>query len=322
MKQYQALLQEVMERGEWSENRTGVRTLWMPGGHMRFDLREGFPAVTTKKLPFKSVMGELCGFLRGASSAKDFRELGCKVWDQNANENAQWLANPHRLGPDDLGSVYGKQWRSWPGFRAVEKDRPEQLGAALAEGYELAGEGQIDGKERWIMHKAIDQVRDALYKIMNAPSDRRILFHAWNCSELGKMALPPCHLLYQFHASAQRKALSLTMYLRSNDLGLGAPFNIAEGAAMLSLFARLTGNRPEMLNYFIGDAHIYENHLDMAKEVLSREPRKLPELWISDRAGAFGGKEPDMELLERLEPSDFRLLDYDPHPAISAPMAV
>ena len=329
MKQYLALVKEIFDNGTWQENRTGVRTLSIPGAMMKFDLQEGFPAVTTKKLAFKSAVGELVGFLRGYRSAAEFRALGCKVWDQNANENAQWLANPYRLGADDLGPVYGVQWRQWPAFKLVGLEEPRgeaQIEDALARGYRRIGVVEAGGDGRspgLLLYKAIDQLRQCLDTIVKDPANRRILFHGWNWAQLEEMALPPCHLLYQFLANPAQRELSLCLYIRSNDVGLGTPFNLTEGAALLHLVGRLTGYRPRWFTYFIGDAHIYENHVDMLRQQLAREPYAAPKLLLSDRIPDFaatGRYEP--EWLEKVEPADFALDGYRHHPALTAPMAV
>lgn len=324
MQQYQDLVRQIFEQGSWQENRTGVRTLSVPGAMMRFDMQQGFPAVTTKKLAFKSAVGEMVGFLRGSRSAAEFRALGCKVWDQNANENQQWLANPYRDGEDDLGPVYGVQWRKWPAYKVLPAAESARIEDAVSRGFKPvthfsneAGEAQV------LLYKAVDQLRQCLDTIMSNPSDRRILFHGWNWAQLEEMALPPCHLLYQFLANKSKGELSLCLYVRSNDVGLGTPFNLTEGGALLHLVARLTGYTPRWFTYFIGDAHIYENHVDMLKEQLRRQPYPAPQLTISERVPAFaqtGTYEP--QWLEKIEPSDFFLEGYAHHPPLTAPMAV
>lgn len=323
MKHYLDLVAQVIQQGTRQANRTGVDTISLPGAMLKFDLQEGFPAITTRKLAFKSAIGEMVGFLRGANSAADFRALGCKVWDQNANENSQWLNNPFRQGTDDLGEIYGVQWRKWPAYKRVPSSNPAAIQASLAQGYRQIAEDEEAGERFVVLYKAIDQVRQCLDTIVNDPGSRRILFHGWNCAQLDEMALPPCHLLYQFHPNAQTRELSLTLYIRSNDLGLGTPFNITEGAAMLSLFARLTGYTPRWLTYFVGDAHVYVNHLDMLNEQMRREPLPAPRLVISDRVPDYaktGIYAP--EWLERIEPGDFSLEGYEHHPPLTAPMAV
>ena len=324
MQQYQDLIQTVLDTGSWQDNRTGIRTLSVPGAMMRFDLlNDGFPAVTTKRLAFKSVVGELCAFLRASRSAADFRALGCKVWDQNANENKQWLDNPYRLGEDDLGPVYGVQWRQWPGFKLIELDQPAQIADAQKNGFRLISQFDDGGVPKVLLHKSIDQLRECLDTIVNNPASRRILFHGWNPAVLDAVALPACHLLYQFIPNPTTRELSMCLYVRSNDLGLGTPFNLAEGAALMHLVGRLTGYTPRWFSYFIGDAHIYENHMDMVKEQLTRTPFAAPQLRISDRVPDFaktGKYEP--EWLEKVEPSDFSLEGYQHHAPITAPMAV
>lgn len=328
MKQLHELMQFVLDEGDWQENRTGIRTLSASGAMMKFDLQKGFPAATTKKLPLKAVAGELAGFCRGVRSAADFRALGCKVWDQNANENSQWLANPFRLGEDDLGSNYGAQWTAWPAYKLIDKSNPrweEQVAQYMRDGYAVIGD--IDspevGQKGLLLYKSVDQLRHCLDTIMKDPGNRRILFHAWNWAELGAMSLAPCHTLYSFQVNQAKNQLSMCLFIRSNDLFLGSPFNIAESALLLSLVARLTGLKSRFLTYFVADAHIYENHMDATKEMLSREPKSLPKLVISDRIPDFaktGKYEP--EWLQKFDANDFSLEGYEHHPHISAPMAV
>lgn len=323
MKTVLDVMKNVLTFGYWQNNRTGVRTISLPGQVMRFDLQHGFPAVTTRKLPFKTSAAEMCAFFRAERSAAGFRELGCKVWDQNANENEQWLNNPYREGHDDLGGIYGFQWRKWPAYKQIKASKVAQLNDALGKGYEEIGSRVVNGEKVLILFKEIDQVRECLDKIINNPSDRRILFHAWNPAELDAMGLPPCHLLYSFQCNVEAKELSITIFIRSNDLGLGNPLNIAEGALMVSLFGRLTGYTPRFLTVMIADAHIYENHVDMVAEQMKREPKDLPVLKISDRIPDYAKTGVyDPEWLDKILPEDFSLEGYEHHPAITAPMAV
>lgn len=341
MKQYQELLLRTLQDGVRCENRTGIDTIRTDGDMMRFNLSEGFPAVTTKKLAFKSVIGELCAFLRSSRSAADFRALGCKVWDQNANENKDWLNNPFRKGPDDLGPVYGVQWRDWSGFKLVEygpqtdkitnkieADGWVQIGETFGEGFGYNGS--------MIYHKKIDQLGDCIRTIIKNPDSRRILFHGWNPAVIDEVALPACHILYQFLPNKTTKEMSMTLELRSNDLGLGTPFNVAEAAALLELVCRLTGYKSRLLTVFISDCHVYENHLDMVNTQLEREPFTPPRLVINGRIPSYdpadNAKFMDesgdtqinhlIEWLEVVEPSDFMLVNYEHHPHIAAPMAV
>lgn len=330
MKQYLNLVRDIFDNGSWQDNRTGIRTKSIPGAMIKFDLQEGFPAVTTKKLAFKSAIGELVGFLRGYRSAADFRALGCKVWDQNANENDQWLANPYRLQMDDLGPVYGVQWRQWPAYKLIDLSQMQstaQVEDALAKGYKQIGIVEDIGENgkttSALLYKAIDQLRQCLDTIIKDPGNRRILFHGWNWAQLEEMALPPCHLLYQFLVNPSKREISLCLYIRSNDVGLGTPFNLTEGAALLHLVGRLTGYTPRWFAYFIGDAHIYENHVNMLQEQLEREPFAAPKLVLSDRIPDYavtGKYEP--EWLEKVEPNDFWLEGYQHHAPLTAPMAV
>lgn len=288
MHTYHSILSDILENGSRQANRTGIDTISIPGTSARYDLTEGFPAVTTKRLAWKAVVGELIGFLRGYDSAEQFRSLDCRIWDQNANENAQWLANPNRRGADDLGRIYGVQWRRWRDRRGGE----------------------------------VDQVMQALRTLHERPIDRRIIINAWRPDEFDQMALPPCHVLYQFVANVERRELSLCMYQRSVDSFLGLPFNVASASLLLSIFARLTGFTPRYFTHFMADTHIYVNHLDQVQEMLARSPRVLPRLLINERIPFGAGAAFDPAWIDRIEPEDFVLDGYDPHPPIKAPMAV
>lgn len=334
MKQYLEALQTVLNEGQWQNNRTGIKCLSTVGITQRYDLAKGFPAMTTKKLAWKAVKGELLGFLRGTESAKEFRDLGCKIWDQNANENKEWLNNPFRKGEDDLGSIYGSQWRNWKAYKTVDySTQTIQMATRLAEeGWVF--KGQLTDPRYNLYQKNIDQIEYVIKEILFNPTNRRILFHGWNWAELDQMALPPCHLLYQFIPYVESKELNMTLTIRSNDMLLGNPFNIASAALLLSLVARLTGYTPRHLVVTSNDAHIYENHMDAVKEQLTREPRQLPKLVMGENVLThevltqnLGFKDrcltqAIMSLLNGLNPDDFTLVDYDPMPAISAPMAV
>lgn len=319
MQIYLDLIRTVLKEGSWHKNRTGIRSKSLPGLSMRFDLSKGFPAITTKKLAFRSAIAELIGFLRAYNNAGDFRELGCRVWDANANLNTEWIANPYRRKDDDLGRIYGVQWRHWYSFKKIAKQNYEEEGAAKDANYKKIAENS----KEVVYFKEIDQLLECLRKLIFSPWDRRILFHAWNPSELDQMALPPCHLLYQFHPSQDHKELSMSLYVRSNDLGLGTPFNLCEGAALLHLMARLSGYNVRWFTYFIGDAHIYENHLDMLHHQLSRKPYDLPKLQLSHRIPEYSKTGQFMpEWLLKVEPSDFQLENYQHHASISASMAI
>lgn len=356
MKQLHDNLQFILDNGVWMTNRTQYRSLMVPGLTMRFNLQDGFPAVTTKKLAFKAAIGELVGFLRAARSAADFRALGCKVWDQNANENAQWLANPFRKGEDDLGDVYGAMWREWPAFKIIPEDNIEQNDAAAAAGYEILDEirdtilpAEFKGKGYHnVWFKKIDMLGDCVRQIILNPDDRRILFHAWNPAKLDEMALPPCHLLYHFLPNKNTKELSLCMTQRSADYFLGIPFNIASCALLLHIVARLTGYTPKWLTITTNDSHIYENAIEGTREMLSREPYPLPVLKIqewhhcepeSEGLVSFEQRRADLEdqevygfekylaeemvaQLAKLDPSWFTLPDYQSHEPIKVDMAV
>jgi thymidylate synthase len=277
MQQYHDLLQDILDNGVRKEDRTGTGTLSVFGRQFRHDLADGFPLITTKKLHLRSIINELIWFLNGDTNVGWLQEHGVSIWNEWATESG------------DLGPVYGKQWRAWP----------------------TADGGEID---------QIDYVLDCL---KNRPDSRRILFHAWNVEYLpdetlspqenaraGRMALPPCHLLYQFYVAGGR--LSAQLYIRSSDSFLGLPFNMASLATLVLMLAQQTDLEPGEIVISTGDSHLYLNHLEQVREQLSRESRSLPELALLRR--------PTDVYSYRFE--DFELRGYDPHPHISAPVAV
>ena len=286
MRQYLDLLNQVLLEGEWQDNRTGVPTKRIEGAMLQFDLANGFPAVTTKQLAFKAVKGELIGFIRGYDNAAAFRNVGCNIWDQNANENDSWLNNEHRKGLDDLGRIYGQQWRGW----------------------------YHDTSSR------IDQLKNAINDIVANPTSRRIIVSAWNPADLDKMSLPPCHMLFQLLVNVEKQSISMCMYQRSCDMFLGVPFNIASYALLLELIASATGLKAGKLTMFLADVHIYKNHMGQVVEQLQRDPLPLPTLEINQH---FKARNEDLlKQLELIQPDDISLLNYLCHPAIKAEMAV
>lgn len=282
MKNYQELLQKVLDHGVDREGRNG----WTRGlftEQLRFSMKDGFPAVTTKKLAFKTMTAELLCFMSGCSDNNVMKRLGCTIWTANA-EADYWKLKAKFDG--DLGRVYGVQWRHWM--------RP-------------------DGTE-------VDQLASIIERIKKDPNDRRLIVTAWNPGELDQMALPPCHMIFQFFVTNNK--LSLHMFQRSCDLFLGVPFNIASYGLLLHLVARLTNTEPDELILTLGDVHIYHTHFDAVKEQLLREPLALPTLWIDENIRA----------LEDLDVSKFddavaidkviQLKNYESHPPIKAPMSV
>jgi thymidylate synthase len=336
MQQYKQILRNILELGTWKPNRTGIDSIALPyPAVITAHMDDGFPILTGRKAPFKSAIGELCGFLRGVTSAADFRALGCKYWDQNANENTAWLANPFRKGEDDLGDVYGAQWRRWPAYKVLDVHKYSDLvNKLLREGWEAEGImpfGPQSG-DKIVLKKEIDQLGDCVRTILKDPNNRRILFHAWNPAKLDEIALPACHLLYQFLPNAVTKELSLSLTIRSNDMPLGWPSNFIEAAALLHLVARLTGFKPAYLTVVSNDAHIYRNQLDMVSEYLERPSHDLPKLhisgivptlkWFEENYTKDMVAEEAVKWLDRVEPDHFSIPDYKHGEPISAPMAV
>jgi thymidylate synthase len=264
MKQYLDLMEHALRDGVEKRDRTGTGTLSVFGHQMRFDLREGFPLVTTKKLHVKSIVHELLWFLRGDTSIKYLNDNGVTIWDEWADENGE------------LGPVYGAQWRSWP-----------------------ARDGGT-----------IDQIANLMRDLERNPDSRRLIVTAWNPADIGKMALPPCHCLFQFYVAEGR--LSCQLYQRSADIFLGVPFNIASYALMTMMVAQVAGLKPGEFIHTFGDAHLYLNHIEQAHLQLSRSPRALPAMKI----------DPSVKDIFSFRYEHFALEGYEPHPHIKAEVAV
>lgn len=323
MQNYHDLLAQIMEEGyDIMNERTGKVCRTMVGAQLKFDLREGFPAITTKKLAFAGVLGELLGFFRGYTSAADFRALGCKVWDQNANETAAWLANPNRRGVDDLGPVYGAQWTDWHAYREIDLADDALIADATQRGCELIA--MNPSKTVGVFLNRINQLERALHTLITNPSDRRIIVSGWNVGEIDRMALPPCHMDYRFvsvpTSPGHAPKLHVVMTIRSWDTFLGGPFNIASTAIFLAIMARLSGHEAGTVTIQATNAHIYEDHFDQVTVQLGRDHLQPPRLWLSDHIKAVKADEVT-GAFTRIEPVDVQLSGYESHAAIKAPMA-
>ena len=257
-------MQHVLDDGTQKHDRTGTGTISVFGYQMRFNLEEGFPLVTTKKLHLRSIIHELIWFLRGDTIIKYLKDNGVSIWDEWADENGE------------LGPVYGSQWRSWP---------------------------TPDGRH-------IDQISQVISQIKKNPDSRRLIVSAWNVAEIENMALPPCHSFFQFYVAEGK--LSCQLYQRSADIFLGVPFNIASYALLTMMVAQVCDLEPGDFVHTLGDAHLYNNHLEQARLQLSREPRPLPQMKLN----------PQVKDIFAFKFEDFTLENYDPHPHIKAPVAI
>jgi len=264
MKQYLELLDHVLKHGIEKHDRTGTGTISVFGYQMRFDLEEGFPVLTTKKLHLKSIIHELLWFISGDTNIKYLQDNGVRIWNEWADADG------------NLGPVYGYQWRSWPA---------------------------ADGRK-------IDQLTEVINNIKQSPDSRRLIVSAWNVGEIHKMALPPCHVLFQFYVAGGR--LSCQLYQRSCDIFLGVPFNIASYSMLTMMIARVTGLVPGEFIHTLGDAHIYLNHIDQVRLQLTREPYPLPRMEIN----------PSVKDITGFRFEDFKLTDYVAHPAIKGEISV
>ena len=264
MKHYLDLLNRIMTDGVKNGDRTGTGTISIFGNQMRFNLQEGFPLLTTKKLHLKSIIYELLWFLQGNTNVKYLQEHGVRIWNEWADENGE------------LGPVYGHQWRSWPDYNGG----------------------------------TIDQIQNVVEQLKHNPDSRRMIVSAWNVAEVEKMALPPCHTMFQFYVADGR--LSLQLYQRSADTFLGVPFNIASYALLLMMMAQVSGLVPGDFIHTTGDTHLYLNHLEQARLQLTRTPRPLPVMRIN----------PDVKSIFDFQYGDFQLDNYDPWPHIKAEVSV
>ena len=339
MKQYLALMQDILDNGVVKKDRTGVGTLSVFGRQLRFDLKEGFPLVTTKKVHLKSIIHELLWFLNGDTNVKYLQENGVKIWNEWSDEEG------------NLGPVYGKQWREWRDCKVVECHDVRRTQQLMQRGYKYIGNIKEDGTTYLVYEKPHDQISKVIQQLREDPDSRRIIVSAWNVSDLDDMALNPCHNYFQFYTTEMtvlerlnwfeenqpekfartplnnvekliheildregipRRKLSCFFLMRSNDVFLGLPFNIASYALLTHIVAQQLNMVPDELVYSGVDVHLYSNHLEQAKLQLTREPYPLPKLVIKRKpVSIFDYKY-----------EDFELVGYQAHPHIAAPVAV
>ena len=325
MKNYIELMVKCRDEGtDVFNERTGKTCRTIVGAQLEFNLENSFPAVTSKRLAFKAVKGELLGFFRGYTNAADFRVLDCNIWNANANETKAWLDNPLRKGTDDLGKIYGHNWTNWEDTELVSVDKVAYL---ETKGYKCVGsftgshdkDGDTNLESTYVMQRRINQLEKALHTIITNPSDRRIIVSAWNVGDLDKASLPPCHIMYTFVPIGN--TLSVVMHQRSCDALLGIPFNIASTALFLSIMAKLAGLTPgkvilQMVNY-----HIYEDHFDALEKQLANPLYELPTLHLSDNIKQITDVKDIPGVFTRINPEDISLVNYQCNDSIRAPMA-
>lgn len=327
MKPYTDLLAEILEYGEIQQNkRTGSECKVVVGTQLKFDLKEGFPALTLRKIPIRSIVGELLGFFRGYTNAAQFRALGCKFWDKNANETKAWIQNPLREGEDDLGLIYGVNWTNWESTRVFKfndenkeklhyliKDKGwTPLLAVMSEEEDTHGE--------MIIQKRINQLEDVVRRIMIDPSDRRIVMTGWNPGVSDFQSIPACHLTYKFIPFEDSKTMHLVMDMRSMDFYLGTPANIASCALLLAIVCRLTGYEARTITIQGANTHLYENSYEAAKELLKRTHYAPPSLYLSSNIKKLESLGEVKGCFERIEPSDIALVNYIHHQPIAVEM--
>ena len=315
MQQFHDMIGNILENGSFKGNRTGVGTKFLPNQVLSFDMADGFPAITTKKLAFKSAVGELIGFFRGFHSAAQFREIGCAVWDANANVTKSWLESPYRKGEDDCGRIYGAQFTDWRDWKDVRTQA--EADALMANGYELLAHDPV--RMTWVLRRGINQLEQCLHTLITNPNDRRMVVTGWRPDEFSEMCLPPCHMTYSLAADTEKKELHLMVHMRSFDTFLA--FNIALGALWLSIYAKMAGYTPRNLSLAVTDAHVYANHEDAVHTLLSREHYPQPTLELGNSIQVITSVDQVKGAFERIQPGDIRLAGYTHHPAIKAPMA-
>jgi thymidylate synthase len=337
-KQYQALLQDILDNGIEKTDRTGTGTISVFGRQIRHNMRDGFPLLTTKKMAFKTMVTELLWFLRGDTNIKYLVDNGCHIWDGDAYKNyvTEWCKSnkaPKELAPSqkdfinliktddefakkwgELGSIYGKQWRNWEGFE---------------QGYNTIYNEEFIGSDKTQLKdtKGIDQIQNLINDLKTNPDSRRLMVNAWNVGELDQMVLPPCHYGFQCYVR-EGKYLSLMWNQRSVDTFLGLPFNIASYGLLLEIIAKEVNMVPDELIGNLGDVHLYSNHIEQAKEQIGREPYPLPKLnfswyienWSTEEAKKIR-KDSFDAYIRQMKPSDFVIENYQSHPAIKAPLS-
>jgi thymidylate synthase len=300
MKQYHDLLRLVLDHGKFKSDRTGTGTYSVFGAQARFDLRNSFPVLTTKKLHLRSIIHELLWFLRGERNIRYLRENKVTIWDEWADKNG------------DLGPIYGKQWRNWVkksrGRSSTDSSPAQPTLFDLRESSDAPAVTPAPPRKR--SRHGIDQVATVIEQIKKTPDSRRLIVSAWNVADIESMALPPCHALFQFYVMDGE--LSCQLYQRSADLFLGVPFNIASYALLTLMVAQVCDLKPGEFIHTFGDLHLYSNHKEQAKLQLTREPRSLPQMKLN----------PAVKNIDDFKFEDFELVGYDPHPAIKAPIAV
>lgn len=311
---YLDLLSKIMNEGHDKEDRTGTGTRSLFGAQMRFDLNDGFPILTTKKIPFGLIKSELLWFLRGDTNIRFLLEHNNHIWDEWAFKN--WVESSEYQGPDMTN--FGLRSQEDPEFKKIYQEEMEKFDQKVladqtfAEKYGNLGDVYGAQWRYWQKREGgfIDQIQNVIDQIKKTPYSRRLIVSAWNPEDVPTSALPPCHVLFQFYVNDGR--LSLQLYQRSGDMFLGVPFNIASYALLVNLIARETGLKPGEFIHTLGDAHIYKNHFNQVKELLNRSAYDAPMLWLN----------PDKKLVQDFEMKDIKLINYRHHGTIKAPVAV
>lgn len=311
MEEYDNLVEEILLKGSVERNeRTSTNCAVVIGKQLKFHMTDGAPVLTTRKLPVRNIIGELLGFFRGATSAMEFRVLGCNFWDANANDNKAWLANPNRVGEDDLGEIYGANWTNWTTIRHIPNHKPPEVVKFLrTKGWTIVG--MAEGVHGYTaVAKSINQLEEVVRTILRDPTDRRILIYGGNPMAMDFQALPACHLTYKFIPITSDKTLHVVMDMRSSDVFLGLPANILSAALLLEVVSRLTGYKAGSVTLQLANAHIYSDHIPAAKELMTRRHLPPPSIHLSRNIKPIEHENEIYGCFARIAPTDISIVNY------------
>lgn len=314
MEQMHQLFRHIMAHGKLQKNRTADTCIFVPGYAMYFDMKDGFPLITSKKVPWAAARGEYVGMVKGFDNAQQFADIGCKVWFQNANETPSWLASPYRKGENDLGRGYGPQWTDYRDWKMAKTDAEADF--FIQQGYELVSADPVRGTRVFL--RSINQLEEMLKTLMTNPYDRRMLLTGWNPAELVETTVPPCHCIYSLACDVEANELHLQLYQRSFDTFLA--YNLTIGALFLEVMAKLAGMRARTFSHFIGNAHIYSSHLGQVQTQLERDHFAMPTLELGPSIQTLKDVSEVKGAFMRINHEDIVIKGYESHGVLKAPM--
>lgn len=314
MEQLHDMYRYILKNGILQANRTKEEAIFVPGYALYFDMADGAPAVTSKRLAFKAARGEFIGLVKGFDNAQQFADVGCNVWFKNANETEPWVSSIFRKGDDDLGRIYGPQWAKWNDYKVATT--AEEVAYFEKNGYSLVANDAGRGVK--VYHRFINQLEDSVRLLMTSPESRRIMLTGWNPAELSMGALPSCHVLYALNCDLARKELHLSVFQRSYDSFLA--FNPMLNAMYLGVMAKLAGMRPRTISHFIANSHIYTPHIPQVEEMLTRSHFAQPELVLGESIKTLQSVDEIPDCFMRINHEDITLQGYQSHGALTGVM--